>query len=286
MQSLQTQTIDDFSVVTGFQNRPINPIETEKQSAAAILGTTEAINLKNKQENQHRYITRSQEARKKAIYHLSLANGTQWIEGVNIDKNKAAATKQDKIASDLVGVINTCNEELKPLATACKEKTKEILRSNPVFFEARKDEVIKSESELIDLLQKFAGKTENQSLLEDGSFIDDFRGKVFHKKTSGIWSETSINALGVKKSANTTYTNELTESEKTEIAEQKESDRINGLSSEEKMAEYDEKVASLLSESTVMRSKLEIQGEAEALTQSQTFYNTELDKLKLKYGIV
>lgn len=283
MQSLKINKTGEFTEIIGFQERPIDPEETRKQSAASIIGTDEVTELKNKQEEQYRYILRSQEARKKATYHIGLAD-----VGNDVEKNKASAAEQDKIADDLVGVINTCNEELKPLAVACTEKTKDILRSNPVFFEARENEVFKIEIEITDLLTKFAGKTENQALLEDGTYIDDFRGKVYHEKTNDAWSETEITALEIKKPADSKYTEELTESEIIEIADQKETERINGLTEKEKTDEYDMETASVLSDSVVMRSELEIQGliAEDAFKQSQDFYNLEIDKLKLKYGVV
>ncbi len=282
MQSLKINKSGEFIEITGFQNRPIDPQETRKQSAAAIIGTDELTELKNKQEEQYRYILRSQEARKKAIYHLSLAD-----EGNDVEKNKISAAAQDKIADDLVGNINTCNEDLKPLALACTEKSKDILRNSPIFFEARGNEVIKTEEEITDLLTKFAAKTENQALLEDGTYIDDFRGKVYHEKTGDTWAETIIESLGVVKETDTKYTDELTDSEKIEIAEQKETERIDALTEEEKTAEYDIKVAELLAETVVMRSELEIQGAStdDALKQSQDFYNAEIADLKTIYGV-
>jgi len=296
MQSLQINKIDGFDVIIGFQNRPIDPVETRKQNTATILGTDEKLVLTAKQEEQDRFMIKLGEARKKAIYHLRLANGyieviddiETLIPGVDVAKNTVASENQDKIALGHVGTLNTINEELKSFALAINEKAKEILRGNPVFFEARENEVIKSQTELDDLNQKFAGKTENQALLEDGSFVDDFRGTSYHKKTSGTWAETPIIALAVKKATSTKYTDELTDTEKTEIADQKEDTRVTALSAEEKTAEYDAKVESLLSESVTMRGELEIQGvsAADALTQSQAFYDTELDKLQTKYGVV
>lgn len=283
MQSLKINKSGEFNVIIGFQDRPIDPEETRKQSAPAIIGTDEVTELKNKQEEQNRYLIRFGEAHKKSKYHTGLAQS-----GKDVVKNKAAAAAQDKIRADLIGTINTCNEELKPLAAACTEKTKDILRRNPIFFEARANEVIKTEIEITDLLKKFAGKMENQVLLEDGNYVDDFRGKVVHSKSGDVWTEITINTLDVTKGDGSKYTEELTESEIIEIADQKETERISGLTEEEKTAEYDLKVASILSDSVVMRNKLEIQGvdTEDALKQSQDFYNAELDKLKIKYGVV
>jgi len=293
-QSLKTETIDDYTIITGFQNRPIDPRETQKQSASEILASDEMIALRAKQEDQDRFMIKLGEARKKSVYHLSLVDDDN-----DVTKNKKASENQDKIAEGLVGTLNVVNEELKPLAVAVVEKTKDILRSNPVFFDEavdpetgnlagpRKDEVIKTERELNDLLTKFSAKTENQVLIEEGSYIDDFRGKVFYKKTSGKWIRTTIENLNVKKTTGSKFDDELTESEKTEVDEQEEVVRIDGLTSEEKTAEYDSANESLLSESINLRNKLEIQGKtaAKALADSQTFYNTELDKLKSKYGV-
>jgi len=281
MQSLQTETIDEFTIITGFQNRPINPIETRKQCAKAIVETDEVGTLRTKQEEQSRYITKLGETRKKAAYHLGLSES-----GIHVGRNKLASENQDKIAQGFVGTLNEINEELKPLALACTAKSKDILRNGPVFFEPRNGEIIKTEPEIEILKTKFAEKGEVQQVLENGDFIDDFRGQVFHRKVSGKWTEWVIETLGTDKPTGSKSQDELTESEKTEIEEQKESERVDQLSAEEKTSEYNSKKSEIAVKSQSLENELKFDGDVDYQSKAQTFYNTELDKLKTKYGVV
>jgi len=154
-----------------------------------------------------------------------------------------------------------------------------------VFFEPRLGEVIKSESELEDLRTKFSGKTETQSLLEDGNYVDDFRGQKYHKKTSGKWVETTIDKLNSFKITGSKYTEELTEIERTEIEDQKETERITALTSEEKTSEYNSNKSELAGKSQIMETELKFDGVVDFEKQAQAFYTSELDKLKTKYGV-
>lgn len=306
LQSLKTQTIDTFNVIIGFQNRPIDPEETRKQNIPEFLESEESKTLKLKQEEQGRNRLNFIEAGKKSRFHMELATGRTRIEdgvetiipGVDVAKNTATSKTWDKKRTGLIGIMESCNEELKPLASAAKEKAKEILRAGPVYNDEivdpetgtqagpRQGEVIKTESELVDLKTKYAAKASIQALLEDGNYVDDFRGKTYHKKTGSTWAETVIDALNVKKPTGTKYTEELTENEKTEIADQKESERVAALTAEEKTSEFIVRTSALANQAQVMENELKFEGDSAYQSKAQAFYDTELAKLKTKYGVV
>lgn len=289
-QSLKVKKIDGLDVIIGFQNRPIDPVGTQRGSAQSILDLPESLALKEKNDIQNGHRLKFIEARKKAKAFLALATPNQWgvITGDPKRKNeyKSESTKQDKIANDLVGTMNTTNEELKVLSMACKTACQKVLTDNPVYFEPRANEIVKTQAEIDDLTQKFDTKSPETQLLENGEYVNDERGKVYHEKIEGVWSKTAINNLAITKPSGAKYSGELTDTEKSEIETQEESDRLAGLSAEEKTAEYESRKSGLANQAQNMENGLKFDGDIDYMSKAQDFYNTELDKLKTEYGVV
>jgi len=67
--------------------------------------------------------------------------------------------------------------------------------------------------------------------------------------------------------------------------EQKESIRIDGLTAQEKTFESDRLKEDVLEKSYVMRSKLEILSDPDALTKAQQYYTDECAAIDARYGI-
>jgi len=302
MKSLQIKKIDGFDVVVGFQNRPIDPVATQRGSAQNIQDMPVRSALEAKNNIQSGYNIRLLEARKNAKAYLYLASQNR-DKGESDTANKSESAKQDKIAKDLVGTMNTTNEELKVLSVACKSACEKILTDNPVYNDEvefkdkddkiqvagpRQGEVIKTQADIDDLTQKFKDKPDNSQLMESGEYVDDFRGKIFHYKddemTNGKWTKGAIDSLGDKLEIGK-FEEDLTDSEKTEIAEQENVDRLAGMSAGDKTAEYDGKKTGLASEAQTMETTLKFDGDVDYMTKAQAFYNTELTKLKTEYGV-
>ena len=123
------------------------------------------------------------------------------------------------------------------------------------------------------------------SATENNCYVDinlkeicDNRGKTAWIKSGGKWSGRSITKIGDE-----IKTGEITEVNE-EIIAQLESERISKLSAKEKEAEKTAAINSLGSQAAFMRSTLEIQGDIKALEKSKEWYNTEVEKVNVKYG--
>jgi len=309
MKSLQIKKIDGFDVVVGFQNRPIDPVATQNKNRKAAFDLPESVELRSKNDIQNGYRVRLMEALKnaKAFKKMAAAVNLGIVIGDPKKTNEAESAKWSKIANDLTGVMNTINEELKVLSVACKSACEKILTDNPVYNDQvefttqdengndvvnlagpRAGEVIKTKAEIDDLTQKFKDKPDETQLLVDGEYKPDFRGKIFHYKddemTNGKWTKGAIDSLGDKLEIGK-FEEDLTSSEKTEIAEQENTDRIAGMTAGDKTTEYKGKKTGLAGQAQTMEIGLKFDGDVDFQSKAQTFYNTELDKLKLEYGV-
>lgn len=298
MKSLKVKKIDGLDVVVGFQDRVICPVSTQSKNRQAVHDTVEFKELKKLNKKQDDYNGQMLAAGKKAGALLK-ASKDENVDPVLAKKYVAQSAKQDKIKTNLGGMLGTLNEEAKPLVLACRKKEIEILTDNPVYNDEvidpvgekaagpRQGEMIKTAGEIEDLKQKLADKVENMQLLENGEYVNDERGKVYCLKMDGKWVKKSIDKLVVTNPSGSKFESELTDSEKIEIGDQEHTDRLAAMTQQERQDEYE-----LMEEGTAeraydMRGKLEIRGTsaADALAQSQEFYNSELAKLKLEYGV-
>ncbi len=190
------------------------------------------------------------------------------------------------------GSIGVINEELKVLNLAYQEKAKQILRDNPVYNDVvaglREGEVVLPQDEIDVLREKFVGKQKNEQVLLDGKYIVDYRGKEFYHKdaelTGGKWVKGIIDLLGDGHDLGT-FVEDLTPTELAEIREQEETERITALSASEKQTEFGHMKAGLAGKAQTLETTLKFDGDIDYQTKAQEFYNTELGKLKLLYGV-
>ena len=259
----------------------IGPRETQLANTPAIIALPESAALRNKYQEKVQHIVKGAQAKKKAQHALEI-------------KNMKDYAKYNKEYLDRGGAENTANTEMIALKKAVNVKAKDILRSNPVHFENREGEFREGDAELggktvDEILSLHLAKGLNQQLKIDGTYVDDFKGCQYFFYDGLAWVESeTITALDVTK--NTVVVDEFQDAaiEAADLSdEQREEIRFQKLSAEDKTAEFTAKDEALLAKSIDMRMGLEIQGvpKASALTQSQNFYNTELDILKTKYGI-
>lgn len=167
-----------------------------------------------------------------------------------------------------------------------KVKSKEIRRANPVYcnYEGHPEKMMVEDSRAESLATAQAGKSKHEQIDIDGTVIDDFRGCVCHHKDgSDKWIKTTIDELGLKPTFEIMEA-DLTDEQRAEIHAQNETERITGLSAEDKEAELAGMISGAMAQSVNMRSELEILGDADALTKSQEFYQGEVTRLEVVYG--
>jgi hypothetical protein len=137
------------------------------------------------------------------------------------------------------------------------------------------------------LAKLFFSKGDNQQLKLDGEYVEDFRGEEYFFKVGDQWqSEPVITELGVTKSTVVADEYEEIAIEKKDLTpEQSEEIRIQNLSAEDKQAEFEMMRTGLGQQAQAMENDLKYQQVSDYVEQAQTWYDAELDKLKLKYGI-
>jgi len=184
--------------------------------------------------------------------------------------------------------VEELREKLRPILSEMKDAEKKIIEEKAIYFEPNpKKEKIISDEEFKDILVKLKTALENGKIIDiDGNEYANNVGVEFYHKVSKKWVYVKINDYGVEIPSSAILIKNLTSEQKTEIAEQTNIERISALSATDKASEKDAAIEGLGHQAATMRSSLEIQGisAAKALTQSQDWYNTELQKIEVKYA--
>jgi hypothetical protein len=197
-----------------------------------------------------------------------------------------------------------CDDELRKLNASLSSKTRDILRNNPVFGH-RRNEIRLSEDEYQEL-NSLASSLENEQIvlkvewenlvvidekgkepvkalfpkLVDYEKIPDLRGKIYFWKIAGLWefseAATRLGDVPVIPD-NAIEKDDLT-------SEQLEEVRIQCLSTENKEIEKNQILAEILTRAAIMKSELEIQGDADALTKSQKWHKEQVQLIEEKYN--
>lgn len=305
--SLITEKIEGHLIVTGFQKRTINGPQTLANAQAIIDETEIAQTLKAKQAEKIRYVEKFREATRRAnSYHKTASiysedaekakaagdmpeyGRLKAAEKVNLDQFKIHDANRTEHQNSVV----KSNKELAVVTQTYEAEATNIRRDNPVFDEyegkgSRAGEILKTEEEITLLKLGMVALMKNEKLLESGGTIPDFRGAEYYINVMGVWTKSKTEEIGVDIPEGTTLTSDLSDQQRTEIAEQDNTERIAKLSSADSAVEYGAQKDGVLNQAVAMRSKLEIQGVsiADALTQSQAFLAEEDAKLKIIYGV-
>jgi hypothetical protein len=250
MKTLKTKKIGNHEIVSGFGLLSIDPEATKLQNVEAIFALDEARALK-----------------------LKLEEFETAISGIEISKEQ----------------IEEFQQQIKILSLEFNQAAKEALRQNPVYFGKKSGELLDADLPGVtvdQLFEKWKVKGKRQILI-DGKEIDDFRGcQYFYKDNQGLWNESEIiTDLGVSMSTVVVDEYEAQAIEKADLTgEQLEEIRFQKLTAEEKAAEKMTAIDLKAAEAANMRSKLEIQGDSEALSKSQAWYNEQLIEINEKYA--
>jgi hypothetical protein len=223
---------------------------------------------------------------------------------------RRAKYKGNTIASELRSLeivrakMLLCAEELSELNASLTSKTKALLRENPVYSHPRRDEVPVSDVQIEDISALLLSlKNEQISLtieFEDKIIIDeegkppimdsfpklvgyekiiDIRGKKYLWKQDGAWKFSEpITEIGI---APTWPDGGIEDKDLT--PDQMEEVRMQELSDTDKEIEKNEALEAALTNAATMKSKLEIQDDAEALRKSQLWYQEQVDLIERKY---
>lgn len=296
MKTLRTKKINDIEIITGIGQLSICGVETRNNCRPKIAALEESKKLVLKGKERNEFDRRAREERKKEGYFLKThIEHAKKGEVTLSEEAKSKARKHNQNSNDLYGSANTCNTEMKEIQKTRFPKERDILRNNPHFHEPGRGLLGKNEGEnwpdyfqrVVDLETQYliSELDPHQVLKSDGTLIPDFRGKKFSKKISGVWGFGTITAIGVPIQEGATWDEDLTEDQKLEISLQVENDRLAGLSAEDKISEWNQKVLSLANQAQAMENGLKFSGDIDYQSKSQAFYDAEILKLNDKYGV-
>ena len=286
----KTKEIDGIMTVLGLSELQVDPVETEKAIKEDYRKSAEFQAL--------------------AVRLTKIRSYTQAMNTLDISASKLyhrVAKRKDKIVFDIVpedlttqeseklleyanlkkfnqGSVKAIEAELPEVDVNIKKKRLALIKSDAVYFLPGKDDVILTDLQVTDFKAKLVKLGRKQFLTLDGDVINDNRNRtIYFKNTNETWNIKKIMVLGEAFDTLSVFSEDLTDSQRQEIAEYEESVRISGLDIIKKGEELEMMRDSLAGQAAVMRSKLEIQGDTEALSKAQTWFNTELSALEDKY---
>jgi len=291
-----TITIDGLEIITGIDKKQIDRVGTEKRIKLQVEELKEFKAIKSRNEKSKLYYANVQSAKKAQRAIIDTVAIFKQIPAGAVADNDLTLQQRERM-NDLKQKINfnqaQINELLKDLPTLTeklKQKKIQLLRENAKYFEMPSNTINLSQKQAVEYLKLLNinktvyQKTKVKKLLTiDESIIVDYRGEKVWLKSDNNWTSRVIATLTDQIDMLEIVDIDLTDEQKQEIAEQGETERINSLSPEEKENEIATLKESLLARSINMKSKLEIQGDKDALVKSQEWYNLESIKLNSKY---
>lgn len=153
----------------------------------------------------------------------------------------------------------------------------ELLKEHAIYLNNPKAKLV-SEKEAGDIKQKLDNLKENEALTLELKTIPDYRNVKNYSKKDGKWIETIIEQIGVKPTKT-----ELTETEQIEFSEQKEQERLDALSVEDKQKEKESMIDSLASQALQKEGMLRIKGITDYEKQAKDWFDQEKIKVEKKY---
>lgn len=273
MKTIKTQQIGEYQIITGFDELPIDPEATKTAAAETVIKLPEFEAMRTKQREKEQKLAFAKTAFSAAHeYLLSGDESNADLENIKYQNYTAAAA--------------VCESELAEISKELRAKVFEIRRQNPRYFEPRENEIVKTDAEWAELLQAYNAKLDTEQLDVEGKLIADYRGKQWFYQADGVWYDSEkIEQLGATMSTVVPDEYESTAIEKADLtAEQSEEIRIQNLTAEQKTAEKEAAIDAAATQAATMRTKLEIQGDAEALTKSQAWYQEQVTLIEAKYA--
>lgn len=264
MRTKITQNIDGYDIIIGIGEAQIDGVATMPIVENALRETDEYKSVEAKKQELSVILNGAAQALKNARN-----SKTQSEKNGYVTEYQAALEKSKAIES-----------ELKELIAPLQVKQREFIQTHAVYFQPKEGETIITPDEATVIENAMITATGNNKFLDTNlKEICDNRGKTAWLKSGGKWSKREITKIGDEiKAGEITEVNE-------EIVAQLETERIASLTPIQKADEKSRIIQGLLSQSIQMKAGLEIQGDSSALKKSQDWYNAEVQKVEIKYGV-
>jgi hypothetical protein len=253
MRTLITEQIDGYTIVLGVDRPTVDAVTTRQKIDEKIADDPLILEIIEKQ--------------KQAVL---LAK--EW--GRCQKKRRLAAKSQT-----LEEQYNATCLEIGALHDKVDAKRFEMMQAEPIYFEPKLGELMVSDEVGADHLAKFP-VPHGKKLVMYGDYVTDLRGQKYWIKTDGHWEHLEIEKLGEEIPDGGLTVDEMTDETRIDIGQQLKDEYIRGLCGEEKQAELKKALAVALDQAAYMKSKLEIQGDTDALAKSQEWYKAETDRIQ------
>jgi hypothetical protein len=253
MRTLITEQIDGYTIVLGVDRPTVDAVRTRQVIDEKIAEDPLVKEISEKCKQALFLAKEYEKCRKKR----RLAAKTQTLEGQ----------------------YNATCLEISGLKKQVDAKRFEMMQAEPIYFEPKLGEIMVSEEVGESHLAKFP-VPQNKKLVMYGDYVTDLRGQQYWIKTDSRWEQRTIEKLGEEIPDGGVTVDDMPTETRIEIEKQFKDEYIKGLCGEEKQAERKKALAVALDQAAYMKSKLEIQGDMDALLKSQEWYKTEAERIK------
>ena len=285
----KTKSIDGITVIIGISEAQVDAVLTERAIKEDYEKSLEyqALTTRLKKMHSYRVTINSLDNSAVRLFMRVAKRINKIIQDVKPeDLTSAESEKITEYATLKVknkDSILTIEKELKGVSENLSKKRIELLKKHVIYFEPGKDVEI-TDAQVMESRDKLRTLGKKQFLTLDGNIIDDDRGRIaYFKNQDDRWIIQNVFMLGEKVDTLSIWSEDLIDEQRQEIGVQVDMERIAGLDATEKVTEFETLKDGIALQAALMRSKLEIQEDPEALVKSQEWYKAEIIKLEDKY---
>jgi hypothetical protein len=265
---VQTQQIGDYQVVIGFRPPSIDPVASKAVVTPLLQETDEFKQL--------------EQIQAKVIANLQL-QGQIWRQWSQCLPESKEWTKYETDFRAVEAQYRVLKQQISHWGGLLEEQRRMLIESHGVRFGSRGVETV-DQGTFDDLHKSFRRLDKRDRLLFDGTVIVDRVGvRYWIKDAQGTWSEHTIEKLGVEPPAESVLSDQLIESQKLEIADQKDLARIASLTPEEKSSEKEDLLEQALIKAGHKRGQYEIQKRLDPLGDAQKWYEDRCAEIENRY---
>jgi len=258
MKTVITQEIDGYTIVTGVGDPVIDAVATRLKVDKLMNNDPDMLEFHKK--------TQAANLKLKEFYRAN--------------KKRSRAARAQTLWEQFQNTILEIQADRKKL----NEKCTELYKKNIEYFQPKPGEFIVTD----EIWQKYLAllqERKNQQVCFHGGhgLIPDLRGQRYWIKKDGKWEHGVIEKLGEEFPCGYKTAETMPDETKHEIIEQLHTERIRGLSDDEKQKELEKEKNIALDRAAFMKSRLEVEGDDQALEKSREWHKAETERLELRY---
>ncbi|MDR0758645.1 MAG: hypothetical protein LBF74_00835 [Treponema sp.] len=262
------ETIDDYEVISAINDATIDPAATMEAIKPLIEALPETA--------QAKAITLQILAQQEAMLREKQAAATKRVANPNAD-----ITTEESRWNIAKNSLTLKEQELKPVTEAIETARIRLYEEAAVYCLPGTGQKILSEAEEADLIAKWAELQPHEALTMEGEVIPDYRGTEYHLKTAGVWSKVKIEDIGVPLPEGVVLPDDLTPTQREEIAAQQEADRLAALTPEQRETEKQGRLDTVADEADRLFRRSQIQGRE---FDTAAYYAEKSAEIEAKYA--